>query len=134
MAEEAKRPLTVVAETWPTGDRVIDRRVKAATLLGRGAPWAAWQEALDQAGVPRRRVVRVNTSTGRAKVIGGPMTRSTEEWKHLAKLHAEQRFPARARSSIVPADDEAEALCIGAWAMYAGPVGVALKRAGKRYP
>lgn len=131
---DVMRPLVVVAETWTTGDRVHDRRMRAATMLGLGAAWGRWSDALDAVGVPKSRILRVNTSTWRAKVIGGPMNRSTEEWKRLALLHAQQRFPVRAPSGKVTHDDEAEALCIAAWAMYAGPVGEAVKKAGKRYP
>jgi len=131
---DVMRPLIVVAETWTTGDRVHDRRMRAATMLGLGAAWGRWSDALDAIGVPKSRILRVNTSTWRAKIIGGPMNRSTEEWKRLAHLHAQQRFPVRSPSGKVTSDDEAEALCIAAWAMYAGPVGAALKKAGKRYP
>lgn len=131
--DDVKRPLVVVAETWTTGNPVYDRRMRAATLLGLGAAWERWRAALEEVGVPKSRVLRVNTSTWRAKVIGGPMNRSTEEWKRLAHLHAQQRFPVRA-SSVKMVDDEAEALCIAAWAMYAGPVGEVVKKVGKRYP
>jgi hypothetical protein len=130
---DVMRPLIVVAETWTTGDRVHDRRMRAATLLGLGAAWERWCAAFDAVGVPKSRIVRVNTSTWRAKIIGGPMNRTTEQWKELAALHAQQRFPVRATSGA-PTEDEAEALCIAAWAMHAGPVGEAVKKAGKRYP
>lgn len=134
-ASAVKRPLIVVAETWTTGDRVHDRRMRAATLLGLGAAWQNWRVALDEVGLPASRILRVNTSTWRAKVIGGPMNRSSEEWKQLARLHAEQRFPHRMnRPGDHLGDDEAEALCILAWALRAGTVGEALKKAGKRYP
>lgn len=133
-ANDVKRPLIVVAETWTTGNREHDRRMKAAVLLGLGAAWGRWYDALDAVGVPKTRILRVNTATWRAKVIGGLMNRSTEEWKRLAQLHAHQRFPVRTPSGKITSDDEAEALCIAAWAMYAGPVGVAVKKAGKRYP
>jgi hypothetical protein len=131
---DVMRPLIVVAETWTTGDPVHDRRMRAATMLGLGAAWGRWSDALDAVGVPKSRILRVNTSTWRAKIIGGPMNRTTEEWKRLALLHAQQRFPVRAPSGQVSSDDEAEALCIAAWAMCAGPVGEAVKKAGKRYP
>ena len=131
---DVMRPLIVVAETWTTGDRVHDRRMRAATMLGLGAAWGRWSDALDAIGVPKSRILRVNTSTWRAKIIGGPMNRSTEEWKRLAHLHAQQRFPVRSSGSASLGDDESEALCVAAWAMYAGPVGEAVKKAGRRYP
>lgn len=136
-ASAVKRPLIVVAETWTTGDRIHDRRMRAATLLGLGAAWQSWYSALAETGLPKSRIVRVNVATWRSKVIGGPMNRSSEEWKRLAAIHAEQRFPRRTtpiegRENV--GDDEAEALCILAWALRAGAVGEALKKAGKRYP
>lgn len=134
-ANDVMRPLVVVAETWTIGDRVHDRRMRALTLLGLGAAWERWRAALDTAGISKSRVVRVNTSTWRAKVLGGPMNRTTEEWKRLAVMHAHQRFPVRAGDDDAPpGEDEAEALCIAAWGMHAGAVGEALKKAGKRYP
>jgi len=132
------RPLVVVGETWTTGDRVHDRRMHAAVLLGLGAAWERWRLAFDAVGLPKSRVIRVNTATWRSKVIGGPMNRTTAEWKGLARLHAEGRFRKRRElDGLVPrplGDDEAEALCIAAWAMHAGAVGEAVKKAGKRYP
>lgn len=131
---DVMRPLIVVAETWTAGNREHDRRMKAAVLLGLGAAWQRWVTAFDEIGVPKSRIVRVNTATWRSKVIGGPMNRSTEEWKRLARMHAEQRFRERRQQDAIPGDDEAEALCIAAWAMYAGRVGEVVKRAGRRYP
>jgi len=131
---DVMRPLIVAAETWTTGNREHDRRMKAAVLLGLGAAWQRWVDAFDEIGLPKSRIVRVNVATWRAKIIGGPMNRSTEEWKKLALLHAQQRFPARTLSGKVTGADEAEALCIAAWAMYAGPVGEAVKKAGTRCP
>jgi hypothetical protein len=131
---DVMRPLIVVAETWTTGNREHDRRMKAAVLLGLGAAWQRWVDAFDEIGLPKSRIVRVNVATWRAKIIGGPMNRSTEEWKKLALLHAQQRFPVRVPSGRITHDDEAEALCIAAWAMYAGPVGEAVKKAGTRCP
>jgi hypothetical protein len=144
-AQDAKRPLIVVAETWTTGDRIHDRRARAAMLLGLGAAWGQWKAGLDLVGLPRSRVVRVNVGTWRAKVIGGPMARSSEEWKAAAQQVAGHHFPEqRLQPDMAPGasrrgngeigPDEAEALCILRWSFYAGAVGVAVKKAGRRYP
>jgi hypothetical protein len=140
VADKTKRPLIVVAETWTTGDRVQDRRMQAATLLGLGAAWGQWQAALREAGLPKSRIVRVNVATWRAKVIGGPMARTSEEWKAAAMRIASGMYPNLDRALLQRdrerkiGPDEAEALCIMHWATHAGAVGVAVKKAGRRYP
>lgn len=134
-----KRPLIVVAETWTTGNREHDRRMKAAVLLGLGAAWQRWLDAFDKIDLPKSRIVRVNVATWRSKIVGGPMNRTSEEWKEAARQIATGRFPALDRASLALAqpkldDNEADALCIALWARQAGVVGEAVKRAGKRYP
>lgn len=134
-----RRPLIVVAETWTTGNREHDRRMKAAVLLGLGAAWQRWLAEFDRIGLPKSRVLRVNVATWRSKIIGGAMNRTSDEWKQAAKQVATGRFPALDRASLPlfePElnDNEADALCIALWARQAGVVGEALKKAGKRYP
>jgi len=135
-AEKAKRPLIVVAEKWTTGDRIHDRRMRAATLLGLGAAWERWRAALESSGVPRSRVVRVNVATWRAKVLGGPMNRTTEEWKEASLRYAQLRAHSQIKrnTSVPMQDDEADAICIAFWAMHSGLVAEAVKKAGRRYP
>jgi hypothetical protein len=139
VAVRTRRPLVVAAETWTTGDREQDRRMKAAVLLGLGAAWERWLAAFDKIGLPKSRIVRVNVATWRSKIIGGPMNRTSEEWKEAARQVATGRFPVLDRAShalFEPKldDNEADALCIALWARQAGPVGEAVKKAGKRYP
>lgn len=116
-AAEICLPLVVVGEKW-TG---VWRHGQSA-LQGLAEEWATWKFAALDAGVPKRRIVRVATSTWRAALIGGRQ-RPTEEWKAAAKAVVRARYDLS-----VLGDDEADAILIGAWACHAGEVAKVLPR------
>lgn len=120
-ADNENLPLVVVAEKWTAGGWASH-----LTLVGLGAAWGEWRAALDRWGVPKRRVVRVYSQTWRAAVIGGRQ-RSTEKWKASARLVAQ----AQCRTLAID-DDQAEAICIGLWALRAEAVAKVLPKPRKR--
>lgn len=101
-SEAHQRRLVVVAERWLTGGWA-----SFDAIAGLAAAWGAWREALEIAGHPKRRVVRVTPQTWRASLLGGRATR--EEWKRRAV------WRVRAEHGIEVSDDEAEAVLIGQW-------------------
>lgn len=107
-AEESRsgRKLIVVAEKWAPGGRWY-----TATMTGIGAAWGMWQAALESRGVPNARIVRVYPQTWRAKVLGGGWGVKSDEWALRAAKRAE------VETGHPCSDDEAEAVCIGAWAL-----------------
>lgn len=107
-AEEYRsgRKLIVVAEKWAPGGRWY-----TATMTGIGAAWGMWQAALESCGVPAARIVRVYPQTWRAKVLGGGWGVKSDEWALRAAKRAETE------TGHPCSDDEAEAVCIGAWAL-----------------
>lgn len=112
-AEESRsgRKLIVVAEKWAPGGRWY-----TATMTGIGAAWGMWQAALESCGVPAARIVRVYPQTWRAKVLGGGWGVKSDEWALRAAKRAEME------TGHPCSDDEAEAVCIGAWALRADTV------------
>jgi hypothetical protein len=109
-------PLVAVAEKWTAGGWR-----SAASMMGLGAAWGAWEQVLREAGHPKRRIVRVYSQTWRAAMIGGRQ-RSAEQWK------ADAQRIVKARYGIDAGPDEAEAILIGAWAMHAGEVAAVLPK------
>ena len=107
-AEESRsgRKLIVVAEKWAPGGRWY-----TATMTGIGAAWGMWQAALESRGVPNARIVRVYPQTWRAMVLGGGWGVKGDEWALRAAKRAE------VETGHPCSDDEAEAVCIGAWAL-----------------
>ena len=104
--------LVVVGETWiATGVRRgrEGRALSTQTVAGMGAAWGRWAEQLELHGVPKRRIVRVDSGTWRRAVLGA--TRQTTE---QAKRAAMMRARAVLGHDVGP--DEAEALMIGLWA------------------
>lgn len=127
-----KLPFVMAMETWTHGGKQ-DRRMTAMTLLGLGSAQAVWYSAFARARSLLARISRVksarvlvNPATWRARVIGGPMNRSTAEWKLAARLHAAGFLGLDPSHIIALGEDEAEAICIGLWACRAGRVGKAL--------
>ncbi|MCH9839215.1 hypothetical protein K0U83_26370 [bacterium] len=112
-AEESRsgRKLIVVAEKWAPGGRWY-----TATMTGIGAAWGMWQAALESCGVPAARIVRVYPQTWRAKVLGGGWGVKSDEWALRAAKRAETE------TGHPCSDDEAEAVCVGAWALRAEAV------------
>lgn len=112
-ADQWHLPLVVVAEKWTPGGKFAGAR----TMAGLGASWGLWTAALEEAEIPKARVLRVNTQTWRARVLGGGWGVKTEEWDRRARLRA----TAEAGSDVFD-DNEAEAICIGVWARMAREV------------
>lgn len=105
-------PLIVVAEKW------------AVRWRPAGAPresWGQWLAALDEAGIPRRRIVRVNVGKWSAKLLGS-MALTTEQ------RQARSIAVAKARFGLDVTHDEAAALLMAAWASRAGEVANVLPR------
>lgn len=111
VADRSGLPLVVVAEKWSAGGWASH-----TTLLGLGAAWGAWREALVECGVPERRVVRVLTQTWRAAVLGGGNRRGGRDWKREAVEWARRALGRE----VGP--DAAEALAIAVWGARAGEV------------
>ena len=107
LAHKESLRLIVVAETWEAGGWKSHKQ-----LIGMGASWGRWALALELAGHPVRRIVRVSVQTWRSVVLGGART------KHAAERYARARWPA----FTFPTDDAAEAACQGAWGCQAGEV------------
>ena len=113
-AEESRsgRKLVIVAEKWTAGGAFGGAR----TMGGLGAAWGMWQAALESRGVPNARIVRVYPQTWRAQVLGGGWGVKSDEWALRAAKRAETE------TGHPCSDDEAEAVCIGAWALRADAV------------
>lgn len=111
IADRNSLPLVVVAEKWSAGGWASH-----TTLLGLGAAWGAWREALVECGVSERRVVRVLTQTWRAAVLGGGNRRGGRDWKREAVEWARRALGRE----VGP--DAAEALAIAVWGARAGEV------------
>jgi hypothetical protein len=122
-------PLVVVAETWripKVRDGEKRRAFGAQTAAGLGASWGLWLAEIERACIRSSSVMRVDTGTWRARVIGGSRARSTVEWKRAAQCRA------RALFGVELAPDAAEAACIALWAERAGEVGLHLPAATLR--
>ena len=114
-AEESRsgRKLVVVAEKWTAGGAFGGAR----TMGGLGAQWGMWQAALESCSVPNSRIVRVYPQTWRSGVLGGHQRGvKSAEWALRAAKRAE------VETGHICSDDEAEAVCIGAWALRADAV------------
>ena len=114
-AEESrsKQKLIVVAEKWTAGGAFGGAR----TMGGLGAQWGMWQAALESRDVPKARIVRVYPQTWRSKVLGGHQRGvKSAEWALRAAKRAEME------TGHPCSDDEAEAVCVGAWALRAEAV------------
>lgn len=126
-AAELLVPLVIVGESWTAGWR--QDRSHARTIAGLGASWGRWEAALEDAGIRKASILRVGTSTWRARVLGGPSRRTTDAWKSSA-LHRATISLATTETTVMPASaitaDAAEATCIALWAERAGEVGLAL--------
>jgi hypothetical protein len=102
-ADTNHTPLIVVAEQWTAGG--VRGHLQ---WVGLGSAWGRWAEALELAGVPKSRIVRVYPQTWR-KVLAGLPRRTGKEAKASAQLVAR---------SLLHRDvgtDEAEAVCIARW-------------------
>lgn len=133
-AAKRERALVVVAETWrvpapkPGEARPGEKRrpFGAQTAAGLGANWGRWLAELERAAIRASSIIRVDTGTWRARVLGYPKRRPTEAWKRAALARASTVTSAEL------AHDAAEAVCIALWAQIAGEVGLALPAATLR--
>jgi hypothetical protein len=121
-AREWGLPLMVVAEKWTPGGRFAGAR----TMAGLGASWGLWLAALEDAGIPKARIIRVHTQTWRAATIGGGRGIDTQEWKRRARVRASQEA-----GLLVEDDNAADAICIGLWAIRSGEVGAKMPKRAK---
>jgi hypothetical protein len=83
--------LVVVGERW-TG-RFTRERSSARTVTGLGASWGRWAEALEAAGHPKRRTLRIAVNDWRRGILGGPSRRTTDCWKAAARSFCMVRWP-----------------------------------------
>ena len=101
--------VVVYAEKWTAGGWR-----SAASMMGLGAKWGAWEHAMEVEGIPARRVLRVYSQTWRAAILGGKQ-RSTEAWKATALSFCRLKWPGGEWMS----DDAAEAACIALYGVRA---------------
>lgn len=124
VAEVRKLPLVVVAEKWTPGGKFAGAR----TMAGLGAQWGLWLAAIEEAEIPKARIIRVHTQTWRAATLGGGWGIKSDEWDWRAKACV-----SRETGVLITDDNEADAICIGLWAIRAGEVGAKMpKRAAKK--
>lgn len=116
IAEAEELPLMVVGETWTFGGRGGDPRATGAMRAGLAARWGRWEGALLAAGVPARRVLRVNVRTWQARILGAPPHAKSEQRKAAAER------VARDVARLDVTGDAADAVCIALWAARAGEV------------
>ena len=116
----AKLRLIVVAEKWSPGGRWY-----TATMTGIGAAWGMWQAALEACEVPKVRVVRVYPQAWRSRVLTGRRGVKTEVWDLMAQRRARQEVGHDV------GDDEADAICMGAWALRAEAVRAKVEKKGR---
>jgi hypothetical protein len=93
----------------------------ASVLVGLGAAREAWRRAWRDADGVKARVVSVKQVTWRSALFGRVRGADIERQKAEMIL--------KAHHALIPKDlggDEAAALCIGEWAIYAGEVGFCL--------
>lgn len=131
-AEASSLPLVVVGESWTAGSAQKDGRMHALTLLGLGAAWRDWENALHECRVPKNRVLRVNVQTWRAAMLKGLGARRSEQLKKAAEIVVRGRFPQLAKVSGLTSDAW-EAACIALWASQSGEVGLRLSET-KHWP
>lgn len=126
MKAEAKfgRRVIVVGEIWTPGGKFAGAR----TMQGIGSAWGEWLVALELAGIPKSRVMRVKVQTWRSVFATGRRMTS-EAWNVELARRASQLA-----QRVVVDDNEADAVCIGWWATRSGDVArkIAKKPRGKR--
>lgn len=82
-----------------------------ASVLGMGAARGRWLEQLEGVGLKKSRIQSVSPKAWRKAVLGLAGNASSERAKQAALLYA------RAKYGLSCTDDEAEALCMLAWAV-----------------
>jgi hypothetical protein len=94
--------LVVVGEKWSRGGWF-----SFDVIVGTGAAWGRWAEALELAEHPARRIVRVLPATWRAPTVGKHKGSDAYKAAAIKRVRGLYRIEVGA--------DEAEALCIGEW-------------------
>ena len=118
MARSYKQPLVVVAEKWPL------RVSGGAGWRPAGAPresWGMWLVAINDAAIPKRRIVRVQVGQWSAAILGNRQLKTEARRARSIAL-------AKSRFGRVASHDEAAAICVGLWASHAPEVGKALPK------
>ena len=93
-------PLVACGEAWGVGGKWTPKQ-----MIGLGAQWGRWEEALELAGVER--VMRMQVHEWRGAIFGRGKRRKREAWKRMAVAWASARY------GVTMTDDEAEAVCMG---------------------
>ena len=115
-------PLVVCAERWSSHGAFGGAR----TQRGLGAAWGRWAEALEIAGVPKRRIVRVYAQTWAGAILSAGGRGWTRERREAASIaYVKRRF------GIECGADEAAAVCLGVYGMHCAEVAAALPKARK---
>jgi hypothetical protein len=96
-------PLVAVGERWTAGGWM-----SFASQAGLHVNWGVWREALELAGHPKRRIVRVEPREWRASTVGHH--KGTEAYKQAAVERARDVHHVRVQTA-----DEAEAIAIAEW-------------------
>lgn len=104
-ARDLGLPLFVVGEEWDAGGKWTHK-----TMMGIGASWGRWLEALELAGVPDENIFRMSVNEWR-KTIFGAKRHKRATWKMKAMRWCRTRY------GILMTDDEAEAVCMGCAAL-----------------
>lgn len=132
IAEAAGLPIVVVAETWTFGGKRTDPRATGAMRAKLSERWGMWLGALLAAGIPERRVVRVNSRTWQARILGAGWGVGSSELKARARRRAVQLVSERLASEALFSDDAADAVCIAWWARHSGEVAAVLPKVRQR--
>jgi hypothetical protein len=114
--------LVVVGERW--AGSFVKKRNTSFAIAGLGASWGEWTVLLQQAGVPKRRILRIDTGSWRTRMLGQPIRRPTAAWKLAARAYVKARWPAVELDS----DDAAEAAIIAAFGLHWPKVGAVLPK------
>lgn len=113
IASEAGLPLVCAHEGWNAGGWGSHQ-----TLVGLGASWGACRASLHEAGITKRRMVRVVPATWQSVVFGGRPDDTKAEARKVASAIVGENVGG----------DAADAICIGAWAICSPDVWHALKK------
>jgi hypothetical protein len=114
-----EEPDIIVREDWTRGGKWGFKQV-----LGMGAAWGHWEEALELAGLRPLRVKKVLPNEWRLPLLGRKrLTR--EQWKREAIGYVDAL-------GIDAGSDESEAICIGLWATRSDAVWEALTARERR--
>ena len=110
--------LVIVGESWTASRNAkADKRMNARTLAGLGASWGLWLAAIEQAGFPKRRVIRCPQIEWKRAIVGSAYA------SHDTAIATVKR-----RHKVEGSDDEMAAIAIGEWATRAARVGALMPK------